>query len=117
HKTTPLFKTLDNTGLPSEVQQLNCVGPATPVPDWSSYVNTLSAIPTTCADGSNGTVFANAAPNVFLFARDFAAPRSVRSNLQWNVPVLGLRLMATIDGVCSRSHEQLAHLRRRSNPD
>ena len=105
-QTTLLGQALDNTGLPSAVQQLNCVGPATPVPDWSSYVNSLSAIPATCADGSSGTVFANAAPNVFLFARDFSAPRSVRSNLQWNGPVLGNRLMATIEGVYSRNLDQ-----------
>src|SRR5205823_2503303 len=84
--TTMLGQALDNTGLPSAVQQLNCVGLATPVPDWSAYVNSLSAVPTTCADGTTGSVFANSAPNVFMFAKEFAAPRSVRSNRQWNGP-------------------------------
>ena len=105
-QTTLIGQALDNTGLPSAVQQLNCVGPATPVPDWSSYVNNPSSVPITCADGSNGTVFANTAPNVSLFAKDFSAPRSVRSNLQWNGPVLGNRLMATVEGVYSRNLDQ-----------
>ena len=105
-QTTLLGQALDNTGLPGAVQQLNCVGPATPVPDWAAYANDLSTIPTTCADGSTGSVFANSAPNVFLFAKDFAASRSVRSNLQWNGPVAGNRLMATIEGVYSRNLDQ-----------
>jgi len=104
--TTLLGQALDNTGLPNAVQQLNCVGPATPLPDWAQYESDLSTIPTTCADGTSGTVFANSAPNVFLFAKDFAAPRSLRSNLQWNGPVLGNRLMATIEGTYSRNLNQ-----------
>jgi hypothetical protein len=47
---------------------------------------------------------------VFLFAKDFVAPRSVRSNLQWNGPVLGNRLMATIEGVYSRNYNQAGFL-------
>ena len=45
---------IDNTGLASGVQQLNCVGPATPIPDWDLYLTNPSAAPTTCADGSTG---------------------------------------------------------------
>jgi hypothetical protein len=105
-QTTMLGQALDNTGLPGAVQQLNCVGPATPVPDWSAYATDPSTIPTTCADGTTGSVFANSAPNVFLFAKDFSAPRSVRSNLQWNGPVLGNRLVATLEGVYSRNLDQ-----------
>ena len=104
-QTTVLGQALDNTGLPSAVQQLNCVGPATPLPSWSSFADP-STIPTTCADGTTGSVFANRAPNAFLFAKDFAASRSVRSNLQWNGPVLGNRLMATIEGTYSRNLNQ-----------
>ena len=104
-QTTILGQALDNTGLPSAVQQLNCVGPATPLPNWAAYWDPTT-IPTTCADGTTGSVFANSAPNAFLFAKDFAAPRSVRSNLQWNGPVLGNRLMATIEGTYSRNLNQ-----------
>ena len=104
-QTTMLGQALDNTGLPSAVQQLNCVGPATPLPNWAGYWDPTT-IPTTCADGTTGSVFANSAPNAFFFARDFAASRSVRSNLQWNGPVLGNRLMATIEGTYSRNLNQ-----------
>ena len=104
-QTTILGQALDNTGLPSAVQQLNCVGPATPLPNWAAYSDP-SMIPTTCADGTTGSVFANSAPNAFLFAKDFTASRSVRSNLQWNGPVLGNRLMATVEGTYSRNLNQ-----------
>ena len=104
--TTQLGQALDNTGLPSAVQQLNCVGPATPVPNWSAYAGDPSTIPTTCADGTSGSVFANSAPNVYLFAKDFASPRSLRSNLQWSGPVFGNRLTASIEGTYSRNLNQ-----------
>ncbi len=96
---------IDNTGLPGAVQQLACAGPASPVPDWGSYTNP-GMIPDRCADGSTGTVFANGSPNVTLFARDYRAPRSVRSNLQWSGAVLGNRLYATIDGTYSYNTNQ-----------
>ena len=96
---------IDNTGLASAVQQLMCVGPAAPVANWSAYANP-AAIPDRCADGSTGTVFANGAPNVSLFAKDYRAPRSVRSNLNWGGAVLGNRLFATIDGTFSYNLNQ-----------
>ncbi len=96
---------IDNTGLPGAIQQLICVGPATPTADWASYVDP-SRIPSTCANGSGGTVFNNSAPNVTLFAKDWAAPSSVRSNLQWNGPILRNRFTATIDGTFSYNTRQ-----------
>ena len=97
---------LDNTGLPSAVQQLTCVGLAAPTPDWNAYASNPSLIPSRCADGTTGTVFSNAAPNVTLFGKDFAASRSVRSNLQWNGPIIGNRFSATIDGTYSLNLDQ-----------
>jgi hypothetical protein len=97
---------IDNTGLPGAVQQLSCVGAATPIPDWNAYASDPSAIPMTCADGSTGSVFANSAPNVTLFAGDYAAQRSVRGNLQWNGPILNNRFNATIEGTWSRNLNQ-----------
>jgi hypothetical protein len=88
---------VDNTGLSSAVQQLSCVGSAVPIPDWGAYASDPSAVPTQCADGSVGTVFASNVPNVNLFAKDFASPRSVRSNLNWSGPILGNRLAANWD--------------------
>ena len=75
--------------LPGAAQQLTCVGAAAPAPDWSSYAQDVASIPARCADGSDG-LLASASPNVALFARDYAAQRSVRSNLQWSGAILGL---------------------------
>ena len=88
---------LDNTGLPSAAQQITCVGAATPVPDWGGYAADPSTIPTACADGSSGTPFSSAAPNVTTFSRDYAAARSIRSNLGWTTPVLGNRFSTSVD--------------------
>jgi hypothetical protein len=97
---------IDNTGLPGAIQQLTCVGSAAPVPDWNAYAQDPATIPTTCADGSSGGVFANSAPNVNMFAKDFAAPRSVRGNLQWNGPLLNNRFSATVEATFSRNVNQ-----------
>jgi hypothetical protein len=88
---------VDNTGLTSAVQQLSCVGSAVPIPDWGTYASDPSAVPTQCADGSLGTVFASNVPNVNLFAKDFQSPRSIRSNVNWSGPILGNRLAANWD--------------------
>ena len=95
-----------STGLPSGVQQLTCVGAAVPTPDWSGYAGDPGAVPVQCADGSTGTVFANGAPNVTLFAPDYAPERSVRSTLQWAGPVLDNRLMTTLAGTWSVNFDQ-----------
>jgi hypothetical protein len=97
---------IDNTGLPGAVQQLTCVGAATPIPNWQSYIDDPSTVPAQCADGSMGSSFANSAPNVTLFARDYAAQRSLRSNLQWNGPVLDNRFSATVEATWSRNMNQ-----------
>src|SRR5512140_3787624 len=62
---------LDNTGLASGVQQLTCIGAATPIPDWVAYASNTGLIPTRCADGTSGTVFSSAAPAVSLFGKDY----------------------------------------------
>lgn len=96
---------MDNTGLPSAIQQLNCIGSAAPTPDWAAYAN-ASAIPDRCADGTTGTVFSSSAPNVQLFAKNYQAPRSLRSNLQWNGSILDNRFATTIDATYSRNMNQ-----------
>ncbi|MEP6692133.1 MAG: TonB-dependent receptor [Gemmatimonadaceae bacterium] len=97
---------IDNTGLPGAVQQLVCIGGAVPIPDWAAYRLDPSQIPTRCADGSTGSVFANSAPNVTMFDKSYVAPRSLRSNLQWSGAVLGNRLNATVEGVFSLNMNQ-----------
>jgi hypothetical protein len=114
--TNLLGSALDNTGLPSAVQQLVCIGGATPVPDWDAYAGNAATIPTRCADGSTGTVFANTAPNVSLFADDYSAPRSVRSNLQWSGPILGNRFSATVEATYSANFNQPGAIDLNFNP-
>ena len=97
---------IDNTGLPSAVQQLVCIGPAAPVPDWAAYAADPSTIPEQCADGTSGTVFANSSPNVTLFSPDYAPSRSLRSNLSWNGPVARNRFRVSADVTYSRNMNQ-----------
>ena len=97
---------LEQTGLLGGAQQINCIGAAAPVPAWQDYLLDPASIPARCADGTTGTVFADAAPNVTLFSRDFEAPRSLRSNLQWSGPVLGNRFAATVDATWSLNRSQ-----------
>src|SRR6185437_15362564 len=105
-RVTDIGPAVDNTGLATGLQQLTCVGGAAPVPDWQAYLVDPGAIPTTCADGSTGCVFANTVPNVALFAKDFNAPRSLRSNLQWSGPVLDNRFNATVNTTYSLNLNQ-----------
>jgi hypothetical protein len=97
---------IDNTGLPSATQQLMCVGPAAPVPDWILYVDNPATIPDLCADSTLGTVFSNSAPNVTLFASNFRPQRTVRSNLSWNGSILDARFSANIEGTYSLNLNQ-----------
>lgn len=107
---------LDNTGLPSAVQQITCIGSAAPAPDWNAYASDASAVPERCADGTTGTVFSSSAPNVTLFSRKYTSSRSVRSNLQWSGPILKNRFNATIDGTYSLNLNQQGPLDLNFNP-
>jgi hypothetical protein len=104
--TQLISNVLDNTGLPSGVQQLTCSGAATPIPDWGAYLSNPGMIPDHCADGTGGSVFANNSPNVTLFDPSYAAQRSVRSNLQWSGTTIGNRFYTTIDATYSRNLDQ-----------
>jgi hypothetical protein len=89
---------LDNTGLPGGTQQIFCVGPAVPIPDWTQYAVDPMFVPARCADGTTGTVFANPSPSVTLFASGFRPQRSIRSNLSWTGSLLDGRFSANIEG-------------------
>ena len=106
---------LDQTGLAGGQQQIGCVGSATPVPDWEGYGSGVP-IPDRCADGTTGTVFANASPSVTLFSEDFSAPRSLRSNLQWSGPVLNNRFSTTVDATWSLNRAQQSMVDLNFNP-
>ena len=101
-----LGQAIDNTGLPGGVQQLTCVGTATPIPDWDLYLTVPTAVPSTCADGSTGTPFANAAPNAWFFDNDYQSQKSLRSNLSWTGSILGNRFSTTIEATYSRNMNQ-----------
>jgi hypothetical protein len=107
---------LDNTGLPSGVQQLTCTGAATPVPNWAAYQANPGMIPDHCADGTGGSVFANNLPNVMLFDPSYAAQRSVRSNLQWSGTTIGNRFFTTFDFTYSRNLNQSSMFDLNFNP-
>ena len=99
---------LDNTGLPSGAQQIECVGEAVPSADWNAFATDPSSIPDRCADGTaGGTVFSSASPNVTLFSRHFAPQQSVRSNLAWSGAVLDARFTLDLEGNYSLNlHQQ-----------
>jgi hypothetical protein len=97
---------VNSTGLPSSTRQISCVGPATPTPDWNAYAVNVAAIPTTCADGSSGTQFSNATPNVTLFAKDYAQSQSWRTSLSWSGPILDNRFALGVSTVYSLNLHQ-----------
>ncbi len=105
-QASALGSAMDNTGLPSGAQQLNCVGTAAPTPNWSGYLSNPGLVPDRCTDGSLGTVFANTAPNVNLFAKDYQPTRSVRSNLQWSGSILDNRFRLLTDATYSLNLNQ-----------
>jgi hypothetical protein len=78
-QTGPLSQAISNNGLSTGVQQLNCLGSETPIPDWSSLATSEYD---TCLNGTTGP-FASTAPNVTLFSDKFVSPRSLRGNLAW----------------------------------
>jgi hypothetical protein len=57
-----------------------------------------------------GTVFASSAPNVTLFDKNYVAPRSVRSNLQWAGTSLNNRFSTTVDATYSLNLNQASTL-------
>jgi hypothetical protein len=97
---------IDNTGLPTGLQQLTCVGAAAPIPVWTDWLADRSLIPRTCADGTEGTIFTQSAPNVTLFDPAFDAQRSLRSNLNWSGAVLKNRFIGSVDLTYSRNLAQ-----------
>jgi hypothetical protein len=95
---------VDNTGLPSAAQQLNCVGSAVPSPQWLQYLQNTGMIPSTCVGGA--TVYSSTVPNVQLFVPDYIPSRSWRANLNWSMPAFNNRFRATLGGTYSLNLNQ-----------
>ena len=89
------------TGLSSSTQTVTCVGAAVPFPDWNSFLTDPGTIPTHCADGTTGSAFATASPNVTLFDGRYRQPRSLRGAADWSGPVLDNRFVLGLQGVLS----------------
>ena len=111
-----LAQAISNNGLPSGVQQLSCVGSATPIPDWSLYMQQPDAAPMVCANGVGAAPFASSAPNVSLFATHFVAPRSLRGNLAWRGVALGNRFSTSVNGTVSYNLNQTNNYDLNFNP-
>ena len=93
--STLLSDALGTTGLPGGAERLVCVGSAAPRPDWQSYANDLSTVPTTCAEGAS--VFADTVPNAALVDRSFTPSRTWRATVGWTNTLFGNYI--TVDAV------------------
>ena len=94
------------TGLPSSTQSIACVGSAAPSPDWEDFVADPGSIPSSCADGSTGTLYGTRAPNVTLFDPGFRQPRSLRVAADWSGSVLDDRFVLGVQGILSNGFNQ-----------
>ncbi len=104
---SPFVATAMNaTGLPSSSQSITCVGSAVPFPEWNAFLTDPSSVPTRCADGSAGTVFATGAPNVTLFNPAFREPRALRGAVDWSGPVLDNRFVLGLQAILSNGLDQ-----------
>ena len=112
-----LGSALDNTGLPSGVQQLSCVGDAAPTPNWADWAAHPADIPVTCADGTTATVFANTSPNVVLVSPRWRPSQSLRSNLSWDGSVLDARFRTRVEGTYALNLRQQESVDLNFSPD
>lgn len=75
-----------STGLDDAEVQLVCVGHGVPFVDWRAYTADPSSIPVSC-EAAGPEPEEDGAPNVTLFAPDFAASRTWRFNLGVQKPL------------------------------
>ncbi|HEY6220546.1 MAG TPA: carboxypeptidase regulatory-like domain-containing protein, partial [Gemmatimonadaceae bacterium] len=111
-----LTRVANNTGLPSAVQQLTCVGAATPIPDWQLYMTNPDSVPNQCADGTAGSVFASSLPSVVVVDPHYAPSKRISTDLNWRGSVLNNRFMATISGTYALNVNQPGEVDLNFNP-
>ncbi|CAA9364250.1 MAG: hypothetical protein AVDCRST_MAG89-3971 [uncultured Gemmatimonadetes bacterium] len=99
HAVEALSGPLLATGLSGLPDEIRCVGPAVPAPDWTGAG---ASLPSRCADG--GGAFADSTPRVEVFAPGFSPPQSVRGNLAWSSRVGWLGY--TVEAVYSLNLDQ-----------
>ncbi len=100
---------LANTGLPSAAGALQCtLAPLFRQPDWRGDLTDPEEVPTHCADGSSGSVFATAAPNVTLYDPHYQQARVLRSNVAWSGPTLSNRFVVALSLQYQRGFDQPA---------
>ena len=68
------------TGLTGGQSQLNCIGAAVPIPDWTAYLADPNNIPTSCLGGASGVIVGQRR-NVTSFMDGFSAPKVWRGSL------------------------------------
>ena len=91
-----------STGLPGSLNRLTCIGSAVPIPDWTSFANDPSTIPTQCTPGSSAYV--DAAPNVQVVDARFRPQQSWRANLGGSSSAF--KNVYSIEGVLSLNRDQ-----------
>ncbi len=91
-------------GLSNAEEQLVCIGPAVPTPDWSAYVQDPSTIPSQCTDTASAVTI-TPRPNVTVFDPAFAAPRAWRASLGVQRRIFGT-YTASLDASYARGLSQ-----------
>ncbi len=68
------------SGLSTAQTQINCVGDAVPLPDWSEFAADPSTIPTECLDNTS-TPIITGRPTVTVYDHGYGAPQTDRVSL------------------------------------
>lgn len=97
------------TGQPTALSTVQCVGSASPTPDWAGYLASTTRVPDRCADGALPQAGGLAAP-VLLYSPSFAIPESWRAELKWT-----WLFTSTLSGHLGVSYANNRHQSSRSN--
>lgn len=103
------------TGLPGALEQLTCVGPAAPPPEWNAYVADIHRIPVECAGGLGSSAFSDSQPPIILFVPNYNAPRAQRASLGWSGRFLPFARLSA-DAIYSRNLNQPGSMDMNFNP-
>jgi hypothetical protein len=100
-----LTRAMTSTGRPGAERYLTCIGPGSPIPDWTAYEADPATIPGECVSGSGvPTPFADAAPSVVLLDKTYQPARSWRGNLSYASRFRSL--LYTVEGIYSLNLNQ-----------